>query len=55
MPRYEIHAIAEGSATIAVEAENKERAEEIAYSDHLTGIAIEGGESTWNIESIEEV
>jgi len=55
MPSYEIHAIAEGAATFVVNAANEVEAERVAYSEYLTGIIIEGGESTWNIESVEEV
>ena len=55
MPSYEIHAIAEGSATIVVTAANRDEAERVAYSEYLTGIIIEGGESSWSIESVEEV
>ena len=54
MPHYKVTAVAEGDAVVYVEAANEDEAEKIAYAEHLTGITIEGGASSWEITEIEE-
>lgn len=55
MPTYIVRAHAEGQASVRIEADNEEQAEEIAYKEHLTGLLINGGESTWLVDDVEEV
>lgn len=54
MPAYTVTAEATGQATVTVQAANEDEAITIAYRDHLTGIAIDGGEASWDIVDVEE-
>lgn len=55
MPRYEVTAVAEGDAVVTLDAATEEDAERIAYEQHLCGIKIEGGSSTWTITDVREL
>jgi hypothetical protein len=55
MAVWRITAIAEGVATLELEAASEDEAREIAYREHLGGIDIGCGIANWEIEDVEEV
>lgn len=54
MTRYEVKFSAVGEAFIEVEADNEDDAI-LKASKEAVGIIIEGGEASWEVESVQEI